>query len=65
MTRFIHDQFSKDFLESLLAPYGAIKAPSRVAAEVKMIDILFTPTVLQNPELAPLGLLGSLQSFRQ
>lgn len=63
MTRFIHDQFSKDFLESLLAPYGAIKAPSRVAAEVKMIDILFTPRVLQNPELEPLGLLGKFAEF--
>ncbi|RUS97010.1 hypothetical protein DSM106972_085600 [Dulcicalothrix desertica PCC 7102] len=63
MTRFIHDQFSKDFIESLLAPFGSIKAPSRVAAEVKMIDILFTPRVLQNPELAPLGLLGKFAEF--
>ncbi|BAZ12898.1 hypothetical protein NIES4071_47320 [Calothrix sp. NIES-4071] len=63
MTRFIHDQFSKDFIESLLTPYGAIKVPSRVAAEVKMIDILFTPRVLQNPELEPLGLLGKFAEF--
>ncbi|GJD22576.1 hypothetical protein RIVM261_075320 [Rivularia sp. IAM M-261] len=63
MTRFIHDQFSKDFIESLLAPFGSIKAPTRVAAEVKLIDILFTPLVLQNPDLKPLGLLGKFAEF--
>jgi hypothetical protein len=35
MTRFIHDQFSKDYLEELLKPFGTVQAPSRVAAEVK------------------------------
>ncbi|MBW4598119.1 MAG: DUF4351 domain-containing protein [Calothrix sp. FI2-JRJ7] len=50
-------------IESLLAPFGAIKAPTRVAAEVKLIDILFTPNVLQNPELEPLGLLGKFAEF--
>jgi hypothetical protein len=47
MTRFIHDEFSKDFIEALLEPYVAVKAPKRVATEVKQIDILFTPKVLQ------------------
>jgi len=27
MTRFIHDQFAKDYLEELLSPYGEVKAP--------------------------------------
>ena len=63
MTRFIHDEFSKDFIEALLEPYGAVKAPKRVATEVKQIDILFTPKVLQNPKLKVLGLLGKFAQF--
>jgi len=27
MTRFIHDQFAKDYLEEFLKPYGEVKAP--------------------------------------
>ena len=51
MTWFIHDQFSKDYLEELLKPYGEIQAPSRVAAEVREIDVLFSPFSPQNPSL--------------
>ncbi len=43
MTRFIHDQFAKDYLEELLKPYGEVKASSRVAGEVREIDVLFSP----------------------
>jgi Domain of unknown function (DUF4351) len=60
MTRFIHDQFSKDYLEELLKPYGQVQAPSRVAAEVKEIDVLFSPTTTQTTNLATLGLLGKM-----
>ncbi|MCL1464413.1 hypothetical protein [Argonema galeatum] len=56
MTRFIHDQFAKDYLEELLAPFGEVKAPRRVAAEVREIDVWFDPTT--NTEV--LGLLGQL-----
>ncbi len=31
MTRFIHDQFAKDYLEALLKSYGEVQAPLRVA----------------------------------
>ena len=43
MTRFVHDQFAKDYLEALLESYGEVKASSRIAAEVREIDVLFTP----------------------
>ena len=42
MNRFIHDQFAKDYLEELLKPYGQVQAPSRVAGEVREIDVLFS-----------------------
>ena len=57
MTRFIHDQFAKDYLEELLKPYGEVKASSRVAGEVREIDVLFSPAQ-QPTNLGMLGLLG-------
>ncbi|MBD2448425.1 DUF4351 domain-containing protein [Nostoc sp. FACHB-152] len=60
MTRFIHDQFSKDYLEELLKPYGTVQAPSRVAAEVREIDVLFSPIPTQATNLDTLGLLGKM-----
>lgn len=58
MTRFIHDQFAKDYLEELLKPYGEVQAPSRVAGEVREIDVLFSPSAEQSSNLEILGLLG-------
>lgn len=60
MTRFIHDQFSKDYLEELLKPFGEVQAPSRVAAEVREIDVLFSPIAAQTANLKTLGLLGKM-----
>jgi hypothetical protein len=52
MTRFLHDQFAKDYLEELLKPYGQVQAPSRVAGEVREIDVLFSPAAQQTTNLA-------------
>ncbi|WP_017654507.1 DUF4351 domain-containing protein [Fortiea contorta] len=57
MTRFIHDQFAKDYLEELLKSYGEVQAPSRVAGEVREIDVLFSPFT-EPSNLETLGLLG-------
>jgi hypothetical protein len=57
MTRFIYDQFSKDYFEELLKPYGKVLIPRRVTAEVRQIDIFFSPTQ-PNTNIEPLGLLG-------
>ena len=61
MTRFIHDQFAKDYLEELLKPYGVIETSRRVAGEVRQIDVWFSPhepEALANTQ--DLGLLGRL-----
>jgi len=63
MTRFIHDQFAKDYLEELLKPYGNVQAPSRVAGEVREIDVLFSPSAEQTTNLETLGLLGRFAKF--
>jgi hypothetical protein len=58
LTRFIFDQFSKDYLEKLLLPYGEVEAGRTVAGEVREIDVWFVPSEAERPR--ELGLLGRL-----
>jgi len=60
MTRFIHDQFAKDYLEKLLTPYGVVQAPRRVSGEVREIDVFFAPSQQPNYPPEALGILGRL-----
>lgn len=61
MTRFIFDQFSKDFFESLLGGYGVVETGKRVSSEVREIDVWFSTA---QRELPPeLGLLGDMASM--
>lgn len=60
MTRFIYDQFSKDYLDGLLLPYGKVTANQIVVSERLEIDVCFSPTVDKLPD--ELGLLGKLAS---
>ncbi|ELS00150.1 hypothetical protein, partial [Gloeocapsa sp. PCC 73106] len=58
MTRFIYDQFSKDYLEALLKPYGGVEVAKSVAGEIKEVDLYFIPNT---PSLPPeLGILARL-----
>ncbi|MGI2909426.1 hypothetical protein [Tolypothrix sp. VBCCA 56010] len=63
MTRFVHDQFAKDYLEELLKPYGDVKSSEKISGEIKEIDVLFTPSVQQTSNLQLLGLLGRFAEF--
>jgi Domain of unknown function (DUF4351) len=57
MTRFPHDQFAKDFLESLLSPLGEVQTSLKISGEVREMDVYFTP----NPNekmTSDLGLLA-------
>ncbi|NCQ86947.1 MAG: DUF4351 domain-containing protein [Microcystis aeruginosa W13-18] len=58
MTRFIWDKFSKDFLETLLSPYGTVVVSKEVTSEIKEIDVYFSPNTAKIPP--QLGLLGRL-----
>ncbi|MCC5619652.1 DUF4351 domain-containing protein [Nostoc sp. CHAB 5836] len=63
MTRFVHDEFAKDYLEELLKPYGEVKSSSKISGEIKEIDVLFTPSAQQSSNLEVLGLLGRFAEF--
>ncbi|MGF1939122.1 MAG: DUF4351 domain-containing protein [Nostoc sp. ChiQUE02] len=63
MTRFVHDEFAKDYLEELLKPYGEVKSSSKISGEIKEIDVLFTPSLQQTSNLEMLGLLGRFAEF--
>lgn len=63
MTRFVHDEFAKDYLEELLKPYGEVKSSSKISGEIKEIDVLFTPLAQQSSNLEVLGLLGRFAEF--
>ncbi len=59
MTRFIHDQFAKDYLETLLSTIGKVESPKRVAGEARQIDVAFIPTP-NSDNIDALGLLGKM-----
>ncbi len=59
MTRLIHDQFAKDYLEELLSPFGAVQQARPVLAEVREIDVWFSP----HPDTVPDPALGLLTQF--
>jgi Domain of unknown function (DUF4351) len=61
MTRFPHDQFAKDFLESLLSPLGEVQTSLKISSEVREMDVYFTPD--PNRQItAELGLLAQCAS---
>ena len=60
MTRFIHDQFAKQYLTELLTPYGQVETSKDITAEVRQIDVLFIPYPQPTQSLETLGILGRM-----
>lgn len=60
MTRFVHDQFAKQYLKELLATFGEVETSRDIASEVRQLDVLFYPQAEASAELSSLGLLGKL-----
>ncbi len=60
MTRFIHDQFAKQYLTELLTPYGQVETSKDITAEVRQIDLLFIPDPQPAQGLEKIGLLGKM-----
>ena len=57
MTKFPYDEFAKDFLETLLSPFGKVDPAYKIAAEVREVDVYFIPSG-NNLDRTDLGLLG-------
>jgi hypothetical protein len=57
MTKFPHDQFAKNLLESLLAPSGQVTTALTIDSEVREIDVYFVPTN-EPSRISALGLLA-------
>lgn len=60
MTRFIHDQFAKQYLKELLTPLGNVETSRDIAGEVRQIDVFFAPKAEPDVEPTVLGLLGQI-----
>jgi hypothetical protein len=61
MSQFPHDDFAKNFLDSLLSPFGTIQPSHKIVSEVRYVDLYFQPQVSdRNPE--SLGLLAKFAS---
>ena len=59
MTRFIHDQFAKQYLSEILSSFGTVETSKDIASEVRQVDVFFTPSP-SAPDANELGLLGTL-----
>jgi hypothetical protein len=58
MTRFVHDQFAKQYLKELLTPMGQVETSRDRLGEVRKIDVWFAPSSPPADVASILGLLG-------
>jgi hypothetical protein len=60
MTKNIFDQFSKQFLEEVLAPLGSVETSHEVSGESQLVDVYFVPNPQPTNPPATLGLLSQI-----
>jgi hypothetical protein len=60
MTRFIYDQFTKQYIQELLKELGQTETSKTMVSERREIDIFFTPNPEKIADASHLGLLGKL-----
>jgi hypothetical protein len=60
MTKNIFDQFSKQFLEEVLAPLGSVETSHEVSSEPQLVDVYFVPNPQPTNPPTVLGLLGRI-----
>jgi hypothetical protein len=59
MTQFPHDEFAKNFLDSLLSTLGTVEVSQQISSEVRYADVYFTPQP-NAIKTVDLGLLAKL-----
>jgi Domain of unknown function (DUF4351) len=60
MTKNPFDQFSKQLLEEVLAPFGTVEISLEVTGEAQFVDVFFEPSSTQVIAPQALGLLGRI-----
>jgi Domain of unknown function (DUF4351) len=60
MVKNCFDQFSKQLLEEILAPYGQIEISHEVSGEPQLVDVYFVPGNQGVPTVSELGVLGRI-----
>jgi Domain of unknown function (DUF4351) len=61
MSQFPHDDFAKNFLDSILSPFGTVQPSQKILGEVRYVDVYFQPES-QNVNTEQLGLLSKFTS---
>jgi hypothetical protein len=59
MTNIPYDQFSKQYLEELLSPFGEVNISQEIPGEARQVDVFFVPD-RQNCDHQILGILGQM-----
>jgi hypothetical protein len=54
------DQFSKQFLEEILSPFGAVETSHEVSGEPQFVDVYFIPSSQSTIASKTLGVLGQI-----
>jgi hypothetical protein len=57
MSQFPHDDFAKNFLDSILSPFGTVQPSQKIVSEVRYVDVYFQPES-HNINTEQLGLLA-------
>jgi hypothetical protein len=60
MTKNVFDQFSKQFLEEVLAPLGSVETSHEVSGEAQLVDVYFVPNPQPIDPPIDLGLLSRI-----
>jgi hypothetical protein len=60
MSRQVHDELAKEYLEALLSPLGTVKTSQKIRSEVLEVDVWFEPDPSPPSPLPPLGVMGRM-----
>jgi hypothetical protein len=60
MTQVPFDQFSKQYLEDFLTPFGTVQRQYEIPGEAKFVDVWFVPDIEVQEREKELGILGRM-----
>jgi hypothetical protein len=58
MSRTIHDEFAKDWMQEFLSDFGTVQTEFQISSEVRHVDVHFEPAANCLP--VPMGILGRM-----